>query len=572
MGIITFLQIRHARLTWLSSMLVLLLQRTPVLRLFAQVNPGVVFRSGQVLRALVPAAIVTGGVNTLTGATKFTANPVSPASATSGTSFTMAFAVTGAPSTPHSYYINGPLPAGLSVPGATVSGTNRTLNATTGTISGTPTESGSFSVSIRAYEKANLTGEKGPIYTYTINVTGAATSGPSFGTQPATQTVTAGGTATFTVTVTGSPTPTLQWRKNGTNLAGKTSATLTISNVSSADAGNYDCRAISSAGTATSSVATLTVNAAAAGPSFTTQPAAQSVAAGGTATFTVAVSGSPSPTLQWRKDGTNLAGQTGTTLTITNAGSANEGSYDCVASNSAGSATSSAATLAIASASGPTMSVQPVSMTSLVGSGAFFSAQAIGTGLTYQWYHNGASIPGATDSTLQLADVAAADAGAYTVVVTDGTGAQITSDAANLNIVTTGSSRLINLSTRAGVGIGSDVLIPGFVIQGDVALTLLVRAVGPRLAMLDVPDVLNDPQMTLYRGPTPVASNDNWEDNSNVAAISQAFSDTGAFSLASGSKDAALLVTLNPGLYTVVVTGKDGATGNALVELYVVDP
>ncbi len=653
-------RMRSTKAAWLISTLMLLLNRTPVLRTLAAMEFSVGPRLGEMLRALVPLALAAGAVDTVTGATQFSSNPASPAAASTGQSFTMVFAITGAPSTTKCYSIDGPLPAGLTVPNATVSGTNRTLNASNGSITGTPTESGTFTVQIRGWEKVGRTGEKSPIYSYTINVSGPAATAPAFTTQPSSQTVTAGGSATFTVAVSGSPAPTLQWRKGGANLAGKTATTLTLSAIATGDAGSYDCVATNSAGSATSTSATLTVNAAATAPAFTTQPASQTVTAGGSATFTVAVSGSPAPTVQWRKGGANLAGKTSTTLTLSAVAAGDAGSYDCVATNTAGSATSTSATLTVnAGASAPAFSTQPVSQTATVGgsatfsvavsgsptptlqwrfagvnlagktgtslaltniqagsagiydcvatnsagsttsssatltvsapaapsivaqpapitskagSGAFFGVLAEGTGLSYQWMKNGVAIPGATKSSFAIAAVQAGDAGSYTVVVTSSTGGSVTSASAALAVSATGSARLVNMSTRAGVGSITGALIPGLVIEGDVSLTVVIRGVGPALGPLGVPGFLDDPVVTVFKGSQQIATNDDWGQAPDLAALTSAMTAVSAFPLTTGSKDSAILISLAPGAYTIQVSGKNGATGESLAECYVVGP
>jgi arabinan endo-1,5-alpha-L-arabinosidase len=93
-----------------------------------------------------------------------------------------------------------------------------------------------------------------------------------------------------------------------------------------------------------SKVAALTVDTA---PAITTQPAGQTVTLGSSITFTVAASGSPTPTYQWRKDNVNLSGATGTSYTIASVAAGDAGSYTVVATNSAGSANSNAATLGV---------------------------------------------------------------------------------------------------------------------------------------------------------------------------------------------------------------------------------
>jgi hypothetical protein len=135
----------------------------------------------------------------------------------------------------------------------------------------------------------------------------------------------------------------------------------------------------------------------------------------------------------------------------------------------------------------------------------------------------------------------------------------------------TGAARLVNLSVRARVGTGERVLIPGLVVDADGPRTFLIRAVGPGLQEFDVVGWLENPKTTLYRGPDPIAENDDWSAGPERASLEDAFARTGAFALEPGSRDSALLVTLATGLYTVVVEGADGGSGIALVEVYVVE-
>lgn len=164
--------------------------------------------------------------------------------------------------------------------------------------------------------------------------------------------------------------------------------------------------------------------------------------------------------------------------------------------------------------------------------------------------------------------VATLPAGAYTapVAATDGG-----SGVALLEVydASAGSSvKVANASTRAYVGTGDSVLIPGFVISGAGALKLLIRAVGPTLGTFGVTDALADPTITLFRGTTALATNDNWSSSANPLELSEAASAVGAFALPSGSKDAALVATLPAGSYTAIVSGVGNTTGTALVELY----
>ena len=113
------------------------------------------------------------------------------------------------------------------------------------------------------------------------------------------------------------------------------------------------------------------------------------------------------------------------------------------------------------------------------------------------------------------------------------------------------------------VGTDGDIQIGGFVIQGDSPKKVILRASGPALSTLGVTGVLADPVLTLYSGQTVIMQNDDWS-----SALATDFAAVGAFPWTAGSKDAALGVTLQPGMYSVHVSGKNGASGVALIEVY----
>jgi hypothetical protein len=136
---------------------------------------------------------------------------------------------------------------------------------------------------------------------------------------------------------------------------------------------------------------------------------------------------------------------------------------------------------------------------------------------------------------------------------------------------TPSNPRLLNLSTRGAVGPGARALIAGFAFGGTQPRRVLIRAIGPGLAQFQVPDPLADPGLTLFRREVPIAANDDWEIGRSPAAIAATARGVGAFPLARGSLDAALLITLAPGAYTVVVSGADVRPGTALVEIYDAD-
>lgn len=133
----------------------------------------------------------------------------------------------------------------------------------------------------------------------------------------------------------------------------------------------------------------------------------------------------------------------------------------------------------------------------------------------------------------------------------------------------TAAERLINLSTRGLVGTGSDAMTSGFVLAGAQSHRLLIRGVGPTLAALGVTGALPDPMLRVRDAAgVTVAANDNWETNDNASAVRDAAAAVGAFALPAGAKDAALLIELPPGAYTVLLAGADGGAGTGLLEIY----
>ena len=161
--------------------------------------------------------------------------------------------------------------------------------------------------------------------------------------------------------------------------------------------------------------------------------------------------------------------------------------------------------------------------------------------------------------------------GAYTAVMNNAVPGQTGVGLVELYEVDGAASagRLANMSVRAQVGTGDSVLIPGLVVGGSGARTLLVRAVGPTLANFGVTGALANPTMTLFSGSTALGTNDNWNSNATTGPqIAATAAQVRAFSLPSGSLDAALLLTLAPGAYTIQVSGVGGAGGICLVEVY----
>lgn len=153
-------------------------------------------------------------------------------------------------------------------------------------------------------------------------------------------------------------------------------------------------------------------------PAIVTQPVSQTVAAGSNVTFSVAASGTPPLSYQWLFNGAALSAATSSSLALSGVQTANAGSYNVVVTNSFGSLTSAAAALTVLIA--PAIITQPASQTVVAGSNVSFSVTAFGTApLRYQWRFNGTALSAATSSSLALTAVRTANAGSYTVFVTN---------------------------------------------------------------------------------------------------------------------------------------------------------
>jgi hypothetical protein len=402
---------------------------------------------GQVLKATAVVASMLGAVDTLAGATMLVTNPADPADATVGVPFAAVFALANGNVTPESYTISG-LPPGLSVPNSTALPQGvRLLNAASGSITGTPTQEGDFTVTIVSFDNPNRGGDSLTSF-YTISVA-AGSAAPAITTQPVNVAVTAGQQAAFSVTATGSPTPTYQWRKGGVTINGATNATYTIATTVSGDAGTYSVVATNPVSSVTSNGATLTVNAAPVAPSIITQPANLTVTTGQQAFFSVEATGTAPLTYQWRKGGQNINGATSATYTIPTTVSGDAGTYSVVVTNSVNSATSNGATLTVnAATAAPVITTQPLDQTVIAGASVTFTAAASGNPApTFQWQKNGVAIAGATASSYSIAGVTGSDATNYKVVATNSVGSA-SSNVALLVVIVAPSGAIIAITVE----------------------------------------------------------------------------------------------------------------------------
>jgi hypothetical protein len=167
---------------------------------------------------------------------------------------------------------------------------------------------------------------------------------PHIVTQPADQTAVAGTNVTFNIKACGAEPVRYQWQHSGTNLPFATNTALTLPNAQRADEGGYQVIASNDYASATSVVATLTLNYP---PAVIRQPVSQLGVPGCAVTFKASVSGTPPLSCQWQMDGGVLEGRTNTTLALTNLRPGDFGTYTLVVTNAFGSATSSNAVLAL---------------------------------------------------------------------------------------------------------------------------------------------------------------------------------------------------------------------------------
>ena len=191
---------------------------------------------------------------------------------------------------------------------------------------------------VRVYGRALNASEVGAMYN------GQTVGAPVLTEQPASQRAVSGTTVVLNSSANGATPLSYQWWYNGAPLAGKTTPSLTLPGVAVAQSGNYSVVVSNALGVVASDVAGLTILDA---PVITVDPQSQVGVVGGSVTFTVAATGTPTPSLsyQWRKSGVPLSGATGTALTLNNLQVANAGNYDVVVANWAGTATSQVAAL-----------------------------------------------------------------------------------------------------------------------------------------------------------------------------------------------------------------------------------
>ena len=444
----------------------------------------------------------------------------------------------------------------------------------------------------------------------TLTVNGA----PSITTHPTGQTLNAGERLSLSVSATGPGALSYQWQKDGGALTGGDGATLTIAAVQANDAGTYRAIVSNEHGAVTTAAAVVAVRVP---PRIAAAPADRTAAAGTSVTFSTEATAYPPPTYQWFKDGIAIGGATTATYTISAVGTADAGAYAVRITNALGSIMSPAANLTVTYSR-----LVNISTRGLVPAGGALTAgfhlrgagaksvliRAIGPTLAdfgigsalekvrLDVIPQGAAAPLASSQAWAATEQLLAsfvrvgafplrtgsnDSALETQLEARGYSARLSAPESGMSGISLAEvydadplqagARLVNVSTLGHAGAGEHALTAGFVIQGTAPKRLLIRAIGPSLAAFGVNASLVDPQLAVVAlgQTTPLATNDDW---GNAPELWSAFLATGAFTLATDSKDAAVVVTLAPGAYTVSVTGVGGSTGQALVELYDLDP
>ena len=364
----------------------------------------------------VQSSTVTLTVNPAVVALSITTQPSSTI-VTVGNSALFSVGVYGTPPYTYQWYYNG-----NAISGATSA--NYTLT------SATSSNAGSYYVVI--------SNSAGSIQSSTVTLTvNPAVVAPSITTQPLSQAIPSGSSATLNVVASGTGTLTYQWFYNGNAIAGATSSSYILNNFSNTSAGNYYVTVSNSAGSVTSSTAILSLQVTnVTPPVITTQPQSQGITAGSNLSLSVQISGNTSVTYQWFFNGNAIAGATSSTYSLSNAQSATAGSYNVEVLYSGGNIFSNTAIVTVTNPVVlPTIISQPQSQSVNAGSNVSLSVVASSqTALTYQWYFNGNPIGGATASTYALTNVQAGNAGSYTVSIGYPGGA-VQSSAATLTVI-----------------------------------------------------------------------------------------------------------------------------------------
>jgi hypothetical protein len=436
--------------------------------------------------------------------------------------------------------------------------------------------------------------DAGAYTVYVSNGGGALTSSPAvititparvpvISSQPAPITLAPGGSGQLAVVAEGSSPLSYQWSRGGIPLTGATNSALPLANATAETAGSYTVAVSNRAGTVTSVPAAVTVTSPGfAGAYFGTFDS-------GSGTFALFVRGDRSGALIGLT-GAGLRPVVSTDLRVDAEGRFT-GSFSDVAATPVrresvtGSISPTGSLTGQIGSSGARLAASaPVLSGSLSALAGFYRAGETGT------------------ASRQLAVVAASGA-AYLLTLAEGTAEGVTGTVgadgqlvagsganASTGIIsptrfntrrgtasyaggpddgTSAREKLLNLSTRSLAGSGNESLIAGFVVTGNSRKSMLIRAVGPTLAReFGVSSAVAGVRLEVTRDGRSIGTSGAWATRPDASAIASAASRVGAFPLAPGSEDAALLLDLEPGAYTAVVSSSTNSSGVALIEVY----
>jgi len=288
-----------------------------------------------------------------------------------------------------------------------------------------PSDLGNYVVTIK-----NSSGE---VTSKVVQVLAAVS--PSLGVDlPASQDISESTTVTLEVTLaagTGLPSPTYQWKKDGQDIVGATSSSYTTL-WSRSDSGDYSCVVSNKAGTITSTTNTVRVTYA---PEISTQPSpsTQTINEGGAVAYEVVADGVPSVSYQWKKDGTPLGGETSSVLVLASLATGDSAVYTCDVTNAVDTVTTSGVTLLVVQDL-PIFTVQPQSDVVAPSGTIIFTAQTELAVTSFTWKKAGVAVNesdpditvtsnvSAGTTQLQIDNLVAGDAGAYTVTATNASG------------------------------------------------------------------------------------------------------------------------------------------------------
>jgi hypothetical protein len=461
-----------------------------------------------------------------------------------------------------------------------------------------------------------------PYSSVTSQVASVIWGGPSVTISPANSTsLLAGSTLRLTATASGNAPFTFRWFKpGGATLNDATSPTLILPFVTPADSSPYWVEVTDASGQSARAVVNISVT-----PNDATGPTVATATAGEDLTLRADIRDTYNLQFQWRRNSVAIAGATSSSYTIRAFSTIDEGNYDVLVTAPDGTVTTrSSLTLTLeasrlvnlsargfagsgedtliqgfvlrgaTSAESPDVLVRSVGPTlttfGVTGPLADPAIRVLSSKLALQaendnWstlvsvgrgrlatasdfakYGAFALSPGSRDSAVLIHEM---PEGACTALVSSVTG----STGFVMNEVygpVSGTQRLVNLSARARVSSGDNVLIAGFVITGKAPLRVMIRGVGPALGGQGITRPLMNPRLVLFNAAgREIHNNDNWSDAANATAIRTTAATVGAFPLPEGSHDAVMLETLTPGVYTAHVTAADQtSSGVALVEIY----